>query len=144
MNRLIILLIISIYIYGCSWIIDFPRSMWGSSVRVLSDKRDQALSKEFSCSRDECFDEVLQLTLPYGVEDPENDKFLLFLKDKKKRHMIIMDVPASVDTTEVGVFFDSMANGKIKVDISSLSSRAKEKAAGIIFTKLGTRFQDVP
>jgi pimeloyl-ACP methyl ester carboxylesterase len=76
----------------------------------------------------------------HRLADEEDQKFTLFAEDPRKRYMILMGVPESVDTTEVGVFFDSLGYGKTKIDISSLSSRAKRIAAEMIFQKLDRRF----
>ena len=140
MKRIFILMCISIYISGCSWVVDLPRSLWGSSIRVLSEKRSEAETQVFSCSREACFESVLAMTLPYGAEDRGGDKFVLFAQDKRKQYMIIMGVPGSVDTTEVGVFFDLSDDARTKVELSSLSSRAKQAAAEIIFGKLSATF----
>lgn len=160
MNRLIILILSSIYIFGCAWVADFPRTMWGSSVRVLSDRRSEAETQTFSCSKEISFEIVKGMTFPYGAvkkdseDDEEGDgegdggdedggKFLLFAKDPKMNYLIIMGVPDAVNTTEVGVFFDEVESGQTKVDISSLSSRAKKTVAGIIFTKLSESCQGI-
>ncbi len=135
MKRIIILLFISLYISGCSWISDFPRTMWGSSVRVLSAQRAQAKTEVFSCDPEQCFDHVLAMTAPYGAERSD-DMFVLFLKDSKKRYMILMGVDNAVDTTEVGVFFDALDGRQTKIDIASLSSRARDAAATLIFERM--------
>jgi len=55
--------------------------------------------------------------------------------------MVLIGVPGSVDSTEVGVFFDPSQEGQIKIDVSSLSSVAKVTAAELIFTELNKKFQ---
>ncbi len=137
---ILIIIISSIYISGCSWVVDLPRSILGSSIRVLSDKRTEAQTKTFDCDLSSCFEAVLEMTLPYGAEDLEDEKFVVFAKDARQRYMILMDVPGSVDTTEVGVFFDTLDDGRVKVDISSLSTRAKNKVAELVFDHLSGRF----
>ncbi len=144
MKKIIILLYISISISGCAWVVDFPRSLWGSSIRVLSDQRKDAETKIFSCDRDVCFDAVLAMTRPNFVlaedeadeADKTDERFVLFMKDARKRYIVVMGVPGAVDTTEVGIFFNVIKDGQTKIDISSLSSRAKQEAARRIFEKL--------
>jgi hypothetical protein len=68
----------------------------------------------------------------------------LFLQDKAKRHIIVMGVPTSIDTTEVGVFFEPTGAGETRVEISSLSTNAKTRAAEIIFAELEKSFAVVP
>ena len=141
MNKIIIVIISCIYISGCAWVVDFPRTAWGSSIRVLSDKRSDAETQTFSCKKEVCFEIVEALTLPHGVKDENDDKFVLFANDPRGRYLIVMDVPGSVNTTEVGIFFDELEAGQTKVDISSLSSRAKQAVAEIVFTKLSEGYE---
>lgn len=69
-------------------------------------------------------------------------KFTIFIKDMRKKHLVIFNLPASVDTTEVGVFFSPLDNGKVKIEISSLSTNAKRTAAEIIFPELSQHFKE--
>ena len=136
MKKILIILCIFISISGCAWIIDLPRSVWGSSVRVLSDKRSDAETKIFSCDREVCFDAVLAMAKSQLVKDEDDERFVLFMKDARKRYIVVMGVPNAVDTTEVGIFFDVIRKGQTKIDVSSLSSRAKQEVSKRIFAKL--------
>jgi len=69
-------------------------------------------------------------------------KFTIFIKNAQKKHLVIFNLPGSVDTTEVGVFFVPLENGRVKIDISSLSTNAKRTAAEIIFPELSQHFKE--
>ena len=58
MKRIIIVISSFIYISGCAWVLDSPKTLWGSSIRVLSDQRASAETQTFSCSKEKCFDVV--------------------------------------------------------------------------------------
>ena len=68
----------------------------------------------------------------------------LFLQDKARRHIVVMGVPTSIDTTEVGIFFEPAGDGLTRVEISSLSTNAKTRAAELIFPELEKFFAVVP
>ncbi len=69
-------------------------------------------------------------------------KFTVFIKDIRKKHLVIYNLPGSVDSTEVGVFFSPLDHGKVKIDISSLSTNAKRTASEIIFPELSQHFKE--
>jgi len=73
-----------------------------------------------------------------GLKDPQ--PFRLFMSDPRRGLIVLMGVPNSVDTTEVGVFFDETSRGNVRVDIASLSSQAVHVAAPLIFENLKRRF----
>ena len=55
-----------------------------------------------------------------------------------------MGIAGNVDTTEVGIFFDDMGQGTVRVEISSLSSTAKRKVAKAVFAELEKHFSTPP
>ena len=70
-------------------------------------------------------------------------QYTIFINDRLKKHIVVMGIPGNVDTTEVGIFFAAAASSGIsKIDISSLSSTAKEKVAKVIFEGLDKKFPD--
>ncbi len=149
MLKLYILLIITIFISSCAYISDAPRTLWGSSVRVLEQERERAIVKEFQCTKDSCFDAVFAMTQSYREqkrieENPEADVDLMrFMANRDRGYIILMQVPEAVDTTEVGVFFERASEKVTRVEISSLSSRAKSSAAKMIFERLAGQYETV-
>lgn len=72
---------------------------------------------------------------------PADDKFFdVFLKDPRKKHIVVIGIAGNVETTEVGIFFDEAGPSAIKIEISSLSSTAKRRVAKAVFEALDKRF----
>ena len=65
------------------------------------------------------------------------------MKDPRQAYVIVMGVPGCVDTTEVGIFFDALSDHQTKIDVSSLSSRAKREVARIIFDEMARAYDVV-
>ena len=139
MKYLIVMLVLLFGVFsfsGCAYIMDIPKNIWGSSTRALEDARVDALQKEFKCEFDECFDAVLSLTKAYvppkasEKEDTTStfNSFELFIKNRAKKHIVVMGVPGTINTTEVGIFFTEIDNA-VRVEVSSLSEGAKRVAA---------------
>ncbi len=66
--------------------------------------------------------------------------YYVFIKDRIKKHIIVMDIPEVINTTEVGIFFLNLDEKTTQVEIASLSPLAKEKAAQIVFQQLESLF----
>ncbi len=128
---------------GCSWLADMPRTLWGSSIRALEDARVNALSRSYICSFDDCFDAVLSLGRNESKYVPYTKRkiFDVFLKDRIRACIVVMGIKGNIDTTEVGVFFYPSGKNAIRVDVSSLSSIAKQKVAEAVFKELDMRFK---
>jgi len=120
-------------VLGCSHVVESSKTLWGSSTRALEEARTKALTKSYPVDFGECFDSVLAIVQESG--------YTIFLKDRVERHIVVIGIPGNVDTTEVGIFFDPPENGKIKIDVSSLSSTAKAKVAETIFSELDKKFK---
>ena len=74
---------------------------------------------------------------------PVPDKFFdVFLKDPRKKHIVVIAIAGNVDTTEVGIFFDEAGPSTTKIEISSLSSTAKRRVAKAVFDALDKRFAE--
>lgn len=153
---------------AASNVIESPKVVWGSSTRALEKARRAAISKAFACSFQECFDAVAAIAVDAqdDLETPEekqareekeaqeegtfktvdllaDQSFKIFIKDPRKKLLVIYNIPGSVDTTEVGVFFVPADDKKVTLEISSLSTNAKQTAARIIFEKLAKQYIEV-
>ncbi len=135
---LLALLLLSFSALSCSMIHESVRTVWGSSVRVLQNERDNAISKSYYCSMDECFQAVVDLA--ESADEMGKTPYEIFMKDRLRRFIVVIKVPVSVDTTEVGIFFDRLGKEEIKIELSSLSTNAKLNAAGLIFERLDDLF----
>ena len=127
------LVIVCIFFFnGCAQVMEPFKTVWGSSTRALEHARDEAISKTYSCSFDIGYDAVRNIV--------KQEEYVIFIDDREKKHIVVMGIKGNVNTTEVGIFFDIMEAFKTKIDISSLSSSAKEKAAQVIFDGLDKKF----
>ena len=125
---------IGLSLTGCSHVKEFTKKLWGSSTRALEDARIDAIRKSFACRYEDCFDEVLKIV--------KEENLYVFIKDKMREHIVLLEVPGSVDTTEVGIFFTDY-DDQTRVDISSLSEQARITVAGIVFPKLSKVYAEV-
>lgn len=119
---------------GCSHIQEAGKTFWGSSTRALEEARIDAIRKTYKCRYDECFDEVLRVA--------KEGSLYIHIADKGREYIVLMRIPGSIDTTEVGIFFSDLGT-KTRVDISSLSPSAKQIAADIIFSALNERYDEI-
>ncbi len=128
-----ILVLCAVLLSGCGHVMELTKTIWGSSTRALEEARIDAVRKTYGCGFEECYDAVLSAA--------EEHEMIVFQKSRLREFIVLMKVPDVVDTTEVGVFFSSLG-GKTRIDISSLSTPAKENAAGVIFTALAEAFPE--
>lgn len=139
---LIIFLLISFAVSGCSYPMEFCRIVMGTSTRKMERARKDAETKTFNCSIDECFDAVLSLTETYDPKTTiDANQMELYFKNRKKKHIVVMMVPGCQDTTTVGIFFDSLKDNKVKIDVASLSPKAQRVASELIFKELSQEFK---
>lgn len=133
--------------FGC----EITKKIIGTSTDSIEKARINAISKVYHCNHTDCFNAVLSLTRrqpsgkPWRIKPttPDEGVFDVFLKDRyaPSPYIIVMGISGSVDTTEVGVFFDRQTKKTIKIDISSLSSIAKRKVAELVFKELDEQFE---
>jgi len=103
---------------------------FGPSVSKLERIKDKGAVRTYSIPYDEAFDKVLALIKEY--------KLTAWGKNRKKGYIVVIDVPKQVDTTQVGIFFESTEQGGTKITISSLSSTALNRVSSMIFGGLET------
>ncbi len=121
-----------VLISGCTSIQETAKTIWGSSTKALEIAREQAIAQNYQCSYDQCYKEVLKIA--------ELEEFDIFIKDKMKKHIVLMGIKGSVDTTEVGIFFTELNQEEVKIEVTSLSTNAKEKVADLFFPQLNQVF----
>ncbi len=127
---------------GCTPL-EMGRTVWGSSIRALDEARVDAFKKTYSCQFDQCFDAVLALDRQ-GVKVPNlKETFNVFIKDRVRSVIVAIGIYGQVDTTEVGIFFKRIDEGKYSIEVSSLSTTAKEKVAFLVFSQLSKQFNEV-
>ncbi len=102
---------------GCAGLKDLPKTIWGSSTRVLEQERPNALVKIYEKDYWTCYKAALEVV--------KKKKYVLYKKDEVRGLMVIMGIPGSVNTTEVGVFFVELNDHQTRIELSSLSTNAK-------------------
>ena len=142
LRQKIITIIFILGLGGCAVITEPFKVIWGSSTHALEGARDRAISKTYSGDFDTGYDAVLKIV--------KERRYVLFINERSKGRMVVMGIPGNVNTTEVGIFFNvplllrkSVKKSEIKIDISSLSSTAKERVAQAIFEELDKKFQEL-
>jgi len=143
--NIISILCLLLCVGGCAQITETAKTVWGSSTRALENARVDAISKTYRCSLSDCFDAVLSLARDAKVaelvaEPVGEGAFDIFIKNRDKRHIVVMGVEGNVETTEVGIFFSQPTLTTVKLEVSSLSSSAKRKVAQSVFDELDARF----
>lgn len=121
------------------------KKVLGTSTAHLQEARKDAITMSFDCSFADCFDSVLTLSRnEYLDEALSGEKpFETFQKDRVRGILVVMGIEGNIDTTEVGIFFVELTNG-VRIEVSSLSTSAKEKAAKAIFRELNLKFNRLP
>lgn len=162
---IIFILFLSVLLGGCSPLAETVKVLWGSSTQALEEARPGAVKTTFRATVDQCFEVVAGLpkekklteTPSEGAAAPVKEKNLLgspaepeaknhlnvFIRDRRKQLIVLMGIPASVNTTEVGVFFSSAGKDTTRVEVVSLSPKAQLTASEIIFKRLAQDFPEV-
>ena len=130
--RILTAVIFVLSVAGCGHATEFSKTVWGSSTRALEEARVNGIIKTYDCAVDRCYDEVLKIVEEAG--------YTVFIGNKRKATIVLMGIPGSVITTEVGVFFSDVSDAQTKIYVSSLSSNAKRTVAHQIFPELDEIF----
>ena len=78
-----------------------------------------------------------------AVAKPSTPHFDLYIKNRPENLLVVMGVPDCVNTTEVGIFFTPLDAGNVKLELSSMSTKAKNNASKIIFEQLNKQFPEI-
>lgn len=126
---------------GC----ETAKRFMGTSIAHLETAREEAMTMSFDCPFADCFDSVLTLSRNEYMDDSLSgeEPFETFQKDRVRGYIVVMGIAGNIDTTEVGIFFIELPNG-VRIEISSLSTAAKEKVAKAIFRELSLKFNRLP
>ena len=111
---------------GCAHLSEGAKKVWGSSISHLEAARASGQKDVFACSPEACFKIAEEALLKRGA--------LVYLKDKDKSYLAAMNFKGYVDTTEAGVFFTKLKNGKTQVEVASMSPKLAQEAAGYVFS----------
>jgi len=123
----LLLIVTSFYLCSCSSYKYNINALKGSNIQDLQ-QINNGKEKIFSNNVDLLFDKTIQIL--------KDNKLTIFKQDKKEQYIIAMNFHKQVNTTRVGIFFETIETNKTKIILKSLSSTANEKAAQIIFKNL--------
>lgn len=137
----VIVIGLAAFLYGCETV----KTILGTSTRHLEKARIDAVTMTFDCGFEECFDAVLSLARNEDMGDSMSGEkpFQVFSKNRVKSHIVVMGLDGNIDTTEVGIFFTAFENKGTKIDVSSLSTSAKEKTAKAVYRELNLRYNHI-
>ncbi len=107
--------------------VEAGKTVWGSSTRALENARATAITKTY----DKNYWEVVKA----AVVSAER-RYTVFKRDEVHGYMVVLGIPGSVDTTEVGIFFVELANKQTRIEVSSLSTNAKRLVSKALFQDL--------
>jgi len=111
---------------GCATVIEAGKGFVGISTKALEDNRKNALAKTFNCDYNTCYGETEKILKNIGA--------YIYARDSKKK-MIAIYV-SEQDTTPVGLFFKEIDANNTQIEVSSLSTYAKEFISGKVFSIL--------
>ncbi len=121
-----LLLYCSIVLLGCVTITEGAKGVMGVSTRSLEKARKDAIMKTFNYDYLACYAKTL------GILKCMNA--YIYMQSIEK-HMIAIYV-SKEDTTPVGLFFKEIDAANTQVEVSSMSTYAKEFISGQVFLVL--------
>jgi len=125
-----ILLLCAFVSAGCAHYSTDLGAITGTNIQDLEKARADGKVKTVALSYDAAFDKVTEIL--------KSNNLTIFETNREKQYIVAMGFPKQIDTTRVGIFFESRTDGETKITLSSLSSTTLVKAEGIIFGELGT------
>ena len=111
-------------VLGCGGVQECAKTLWGSSTRALEAARADGIRRYARCSYRECFQSVQSFIAREAKTPSQPEGLVMFAESQARRYIVVMGIPGSIDTTEVGIFFEPVDEDWTIIDISSLSSSA--------------------
>lgn len=138
--KMLLMLFVTVFLCSSCSLLDngqeFAKTIWGSSTRALEKARDNAVTRTYDKSYWECVRAAITVV--------NQNKWVIFKKDEIRGYLVLMGIKGSVNTTEVGVFFDELSDTQTRMEITSLSTNAKRKVAKALLHGLDIIFGLVP
>jgi hypothetical protein len=113
---------------GCAGLKEAGKGFVGVSTKIVEEGRADSLKKSFALDHARCYTKVKAIL---SQKDKES---YIYAQDVEQK--IIALYLSTTDTTPVGIFFTSQADGHTLIEVSSPSFYAKEEIAGRIFAGL--------
>jgi len=120
------LVLLTSFFAGCARLTESVKVFMGTSTQALEEaKKTQYQSQIFKKDFPTLYQQVLDLLKQRHIH--------IFLHSQKQRRIVAMKFQGTGDTTEVGIFFDSISRYETKIIVTSLSPTHLTLAAKIIF-----------
>ncbi len=156
MKKIYAIIFLLFFVCGCACVQEPFKAVWGSSTKALNDNRDTATVKMYECFANDCFDKIVGIIKDHEekakkktqigdeeVEVEEVVKYTLFIQDRKNYLIVVMNIPGSIDTTEVGIFITPLKLKESRVEIVSLSTAAQKTVSKTIFDQLDKTYPEI-
>jgi hypothetical protein len=108
------------------------QAILGTSMKHVEKARSQAVRQTFPAP--------LVICRQAALDAAQAESMLLFVNDLPNQRLMLLHVPGSIDTTEVGVFFTPAAPAQTTVEIASHSLEARDTVARLLFPALEKLF----
>ena len=128
----LIIFVVAFMLTGCAVVAEPFKMLWGSSTRALEQARPDAIRATFPFALAECMSYVRKIVT--------DNRITIFIDNPQRDFLVLIHIPGSVDTTEVGIFFAEEGtpgqDALTRIEVSSLSRTAKEAVSTLIFSEL--------
>jgi len=125
---LLVVLALGLAATGCAHVKEAGRRVWGTSIAHLEAARQDGLALDVTLGRDAAFARAEAILTEGGAQ--------VYLKDRDKAYLAAMGFTGYVDTTQVGLFFESRAQDATRIEVASLSPSLAERVAGLLIRKM--------
>jgi hypothetical protein len=121
-------LVAAFLLSGCAHYSTDLGAFSGFGINDLVKARKDGRAATFNIPLSTAFDEVEAIL--------KGADLTIYQSSRKKGYIVVIGFHQQIDTTRVGIFFDSVSDSQTKITLSSLSSMALDKAEAVIFGKL--------
>ena len=122
-NCLILITILTLFASGCATNSNIIGSFIGKNIEDLKANIPNGISKTYDQSYADVYNSILTIASDEG--------FKVYQSSFKDGYIVVITLPKQIDTTRIGIFFDSITDSKTTVTLSSLSPTALAQAEKI-------------
>mgnify|MGYP001584180729 CR=1 FL=1 len=130
---MVIILLFCLSVFGCAGLREMCAGFKGVSIKALEEARKDAIARHFNYDYFTAYSKSL---------DALKQMQAYVYKQDIKQHIIAIYV-SQTDTTPVGIFFQEVNKDTTKIEVSSLSSYAKDLIAKGLFNLLEAKLPPV-
>ncbi|MGB2599609.1 MAG: hypothetical protein WBB86_08760 [Candidatus Omnitrophota bacterium] len=120
-----VVLLASLLLSGCAHYSTDVGAFMGIGIQDLEKARKDGKVETFPIPFSVAFDEVTKIL--------KDAKLTIYESSKKKGYIVAMGFHKQINTTRVGIFFESISENRTRITLSSLSSTALEEADAAVF-----------